>query len=305
MIWDGRGPLGALAPRLVEFTVLAREEHMTRAAQVLRIPQPTLTRRLARLQEELEVALVVRSGRGVRLTPAGEELRRSVERALDLLERGLQQVLLDADPAHGRIALGFVHTLGPVVIPRVLQEFRGAHPGVRFELHQEGHDAMLAGLRAGHIDLCLTSPIPEDPDLAAHALSEQRLTCLMPAGHPLAQRRQLALADLVGEVFVGLKPGYGIRRITDGWCRDAGFTPRLAFQGDDIDTVRGLVAAGLGIALLPEDPGHIPPGAVEVEIVPGATRTIGLVWPRERPESVPVALFREFLLARGSVLLAG
>jgi DNA-binding transcriptional LysR family regulator len=297
------GPVAALAPRLVEFAVLAHELHMTRAAEVLGIPQPTLSRRMARLEQDLGAALLVRSGRRVWLTAAGKALHRSVDEAGEELDRGLQRILLDADPQRGRVALGFVHTLGPVVVPRLLQEFRARHAGIRFELHQEGHDTMLSGLRAGVIDVCLTSPMPEHADLSTRPLADQRLVCLVPADHPLAQQRTVDLAELAAESFVGLKPGYGVRRITDDWCRRSGFTPRLTFEGDDIDTVRGLVAAGLGLALLPAEPGRVPSGTTEVPVVPEATRTIGVVWPRERPESPPVRLFREFLIDRGAALL--
>ncbi|MGY2064982.1 LysR family transcriptional regulator [Blastococcus sp. SYSU DS0619] len=297
------GPVAAIAPGLVEFTVLARELHMTAAAERLEMPQPTLSRHLARLERELGVALLIRSGRRMRLTPEGQVLRDSVEQALGELGRGVQRVLLDVDPGRGRVDLGFMHTLGPVVVPRLIQEFRELRPGIRFELHQEGHETLLARLRAGIIDVCLTSPMPEDPELATRPLCEQELVCLLPRGHALAGRRALRLAELAGEPFVGLKPGYGIRRITDEWCGRAGFAPRLMFQGDDIDTVRGLVAAGLGVALLPREPGRLPSGTVEVAVTPRASRTIGVVWARTVPETPPVALFRTFLLERGSALL--
>jgi DNA-binding transcriptional LysR family regulator len=296
-------PVAAIAPRLTEFAVLAHELHVTRAAEVLGIPQPTLSRRMARLEQELGIALLVRSGRRVWLTAAGQALRQSVEDAVEVLDRGLRHVLLDADPGRGRVDLGFMHTLGPVVVPRLLQEFRTRHPGIRFELHQEAHDTMLTRLRAGTIDVCLTSPLPEEPDLSTRPLSVQRLVCLLPAGHALAGRHRLALGELAGESFVGLKSGYGIRRITDEWCHRAGFTPRLTFQGDDIDTVRGLVAAGLGLALLPREPGRLPVGTTEVPVTPEAARTIGVVWPRDRPATPPVTLFREFLIDRGGALL--
>jgi DNA-binding transcriptional LysR family regulator len=296
--------LAALAPRLVELAVVAREQHVTRAARKLGTPQPTLSRRIARLEEELGVELLARPGRQVRLTAGGRTLWAAVERALDELDHGLHQVLDDTSPDRGRVAVGFLHTLGPVVVPRILREFRALHPGIRFDLVQDGHDVMLARLREGTVDVCLTSPVPDDPAFAAHPLQEQRLTALVPAGHPLAARPRLRLGQLSGETFVGLKPGYGIRRITDAWCIGAGFTPQLAFAGDDIDTVRGLVAAGLGLALLPAEPDRPLAGTVEVAVSPGATRTIGVVWARERQQTPPGALFRAFLQQAGPDLMS-
>lgn len=295
--------LAALAPRLVELATVAREQHVTRAARVLGTPQPTLSRRITRLEEALGVELLTRSGRQVRLTSSGRTLWTAVERALDELDRGLQQVVGDTSPDRGRVAVGFLHTLGPVVVPRILREFRVLHPGIRFDLVQEGHDVMLARLRDGTIDVCLTSPLPDDPAFTARPLQVQQLAALVPSAHPLAARRRLQLGQLADEVFVGLKPGYGLRQITDTWCRSAGFTPQLAFAGDDVDTVRGLVAAGLGLALLPAEPHRTQAGTVEVPVVPGASRTIGVTWAHDRPQTPPEALFREFLLQVGPRLL--
>lgn len=270
---------------------------------MLGTPQPTLSRHIARLEAELGVELLARSGRQVRLTASGRTVCTAVERALDELDRGLQHVLGDTSPDRGRVAVGFLHTLGPVVVPRILREFRVLHPGIRFDLLQEGHDVMLARLRDGTVDVCLTSPLPDDPAFATHPLQKQRLAALVPVGHPLAARRRLQLRELSGETFVGLKPGYGLRRITDAWCLRAGFTPQLAFAGDDIYTVRGLVAAGLGLALLPSEPDRPQAGALEVAVSPGATRTIGVTWASERPQTPPAALFREFLLRAGPQLM--
>lgn len=299
-----RSLLAALAPRLVELAAVAREQHVTRAARTLGTPQPTLSRHIARLEDALGVELLARSGRQVRLTASGRALAAAVERALDELDRGLQQVLGDTSPDRGRVAVGFLHTLGPVVVPRILREFRALHPGIRFDLVQEGHAVMLSRLRDGTVDVCLTSPLPDDPAVTVHPLVQQRLAALVPSGHPLARRRRLDLARLSGETFVGLKPGYGLRQITDAWCLAAGFAPQLAFAGDDIDTVRGLVAAGLGLALLPAEPDRPLVGTTQIAVSPARARTIGVAWAADRPETAPVALFREFLTQEGPALMA-
>lgn len=301
---DSSDLLAALAPRLVELAAVAREQHVTRAARALGTPQPTLSRHIARLEAQLGVELLARSGRQVRLTSSGRTLWTAVERALDELDRGLQQVLGDTSPDRGRVVMGFLHTLGPVVVPRILREFRTLHPGIRFDLVQEGHDFLLSRLRSGTIDVCMTSPLPDDLAFAARPLQEQHLAALMPASHALAGRRRLRLAELSGETFVGLKPGYGLRHITDEWCMQAGFSPHLAFAGDDIDTVRGLVAAGLGLALLPSEPARASSGAVEVPVTPARTRTLGVVWAADRTTTPPAARFREFLVREGPSLIA-
>jgi DNA-binding transcriptional LysR family regulator len=136
-------------------------------------------------------------------------------------------------------------------VPIILRDFPASHPDVAFALVQDSHDTMLAKLRASTIDLCLTAPPPDEPGLRTRTLDRQHIALVVPRGHRLARRRRIRLADVADETFVGLEPGYGLRRITDEYCRQAGFEPRLAFEGQEIDTLLGLVATGLGVALLP------------------------------------------------------
>jgi DNA-binding transcriptional LysR family regulator len=292
-----------LAPRLAYFAGVARTEHVTRAARELNVPQSTLSRAMVRLEQDLGVDLFARHGRTVSLTTAGRTFLASVERALAEIERAAEEVRADADPATGKVTFGFLHTLGAETVPGLLHAFRADHPRVRFSLVQDYNEAMLERLRTGELDLCLTSPVPDAPDLAARRLDEQRLRLVVPADHRLAARRRIRLAEAVEENFVTLEPGYGLRRITDDLCREAGFEPRIAFEGEEAETLRGLVAAGLGVALLP--PPTVPrPGVVELTVTaPKAVREIGVAWLADRQDTPPVAAFKRFLLSRRGDLL--
>ncbi|MFD7902900.1 LysR family transcriptional regulator [Kitasatospora sp. NPDC059747] len=296
-------PAVQLAPRLAQFAAVARLEHVTQAAAALGMPQPTLSRSVARLEEELGVELLARQGRTVRLTRAGRLLLASVERALAEVERGAEAARAEADPSVGRVAFGFLHTMGTDAVPALLRDFRVAHPQVRFQLVQDYVGAMLERLLDGELDLCLVAPLPDDPAFAARPLDEQRLHLVVQADHRLAGRRRIRLAEVAEETFVGLEEGYGLRAITDGFCAEAGFVPRLAFEGEEAETLRGLVAAGLGVALLP--PALVPrPGVVELEVTaPRTRRAIGLAWAAGRPLTPPVRAFRDFVLSRRGRLL--
>jgi DNA-binding transcriptional LysR family regulator len=292
-----------LAPRLAYFAAVARTEHVTRAAQETGVPQSTLSRALVRLEQDLGVDLFARRGRTVSLTPAGRTFLTSVERALGEIGRAAEEVRADADPATGKVAFGFLHTMGAETVPALLHTFRAEHPRVRFTLVQTYGEAMIEGLRAGDLDLCLTSPVPDDPDLFTRRLDEQKLRLVVPVDHRLADRRRIRLAEAADEIFVTLEPRYGLRRITDGLCAEAGFRPRVAFEGEEAETLRGLVAAGLGVALLPPPP--VPrPGVVELTVTaPRAVREIGVAWLEGQPDTRPVAAFKKFLLSkRGSLL---
>ena len=207
-----------LAPRLAYFAGVARTEHVTRAAQEMNVPQSTLSRSMARLEQDLGVDLFARHGRTVSLTPAGRTFLASVERALAEVERAAEEVRADADPATGKVAFGFLHTMGAETVPGLLHAFRADHPRVRFSLVQNYGEAMLERLRAGELDLCLTSPVPDAPDLVARRLDEQKLRLVVPADHSLAGRRRIRLAEAADETFVTLEAGYGLRRITDDLC---------------------------------------------------------------------------------------
>jgi LysR family transcriptional regulator, transcription activator of glutamate synthase operon len=280
--------LAALAPRLHQFVAVARAEHMTRAADEIEVPQSTISRGIARLEDDLGVALFVRAGRTVRLTRDGRTLLRYAERALSELAAAGREIRGDADELHGRVGLAFLSALGAAVVPRLLREFRASHPGVRFDLVQGAHALLLDRLRAGEVDLALTSPLPDESGFVAEPLGEEELLLAVPADHPLAARSGgVALAEAAEEPFVAIMPGFGLRGAVDAWCRQAGFVPRLAFEGADVETLRGLVCAGLGVALLPPA-AHPVAGVVELPVTePRTTRTIGVVWMRGRPLTPP------------------
>jgi DNA-binding transcriptional LysR family regulator len=295
----GDAVVDAIAPWLRQFAVVAREQHLTRAAELLGVPQPTLSRAMSRLEAELGVALFTRPGRSIRLTRHGSALLGTAERTVAMLAATLGAITGEADPARGRVALGFLHTLGGEMVPGLLRDFRAARPLVRFGLVQDNAQGLLARLRAGEIDLCLTAPLPDGPEVRARALAEQRIDLFVPAGHRFAGRRGIRLAEAAAEDFIAMEPGYGLRAITDELCRAAGFEPRIAFEGEEADTARGLVGAGLGVSLLPVTGSALTdPAVVALRITePRAARTVGIAWLAGRPLAAPAAAFRDFALA--------
>jgi DNA-binding transcriptional LysR family regulator len=289
----------ALAPRLALLRALAAERNVTRAAQRLGVPQPTVSRWLAALTDEVGSPVAVRDGRGIRLSRAGEYLADAADHALSVLEGGCRRAIEELDPERGQVVLAFLHTMGESRVPALLRPFRRAHPGVRFTLLQGAQEDVLDRVRTGTADLALTSPPPASSEFEHASLDDQPLVATLPAGHRLAGRGQVRLAQLAGEPFVGMKRVHGLRLITDVLCRAAGFTPELAFEGEEVDTVRGLVAAGLGVAILPVAEQALPQGVVEVPLTPPASREIVLVWAAGRPLEPAARAFREFAAGRG------
>ncbi|ANY05352.1 LysR family transcriptional regulator [Pseudonocardia sp. HH130630-07] len=294
----------SFAPALYRFVAVAQEGHLTRAAERIGVGQPTLSRAVARLEDEIGVALFQRVGRGLRLTRAGRILLPRAETALAELSTAAAELAGDADPHTGRVAFGFLGTLGPEVVPRILRGFRDRHPRVRIELVQNRHAVLLDRVRAGSVDLALTSPMPDDdPDLVGTALAEEELRLGVPAGHRLATRTGVDLAEVADEPFLLFARGYGLRGTVEAWCATAGFRPRAAFEGGETGTLRGLVGAGLGVALLPVGPDA--PGVVQVPVrSPRTVRTLGMVHAAHDRPTPPVRDLRAFVLEHGARLLA-
>ncbi len=285
-----------LAPTLALLRAVAEERHVTRAAQRLGMPQPSVSRALARLGAELGNPVVVREGRRVRLTHTGELLADAASETLRTLDAGCRAVVEELDPERGRVALGFQHTMGTRLVPEMIRSFHAEHPTVRFRLVQGARDDMLTRMQAGEIDLCLVSPLPDEEEFDCAAVRDEPLFAVLHARHRFAERARLDLAELGDDDFIATRVGYGLRQIFTDLTEDAGFVPRLAFEGEEVDTVRGLVAAGLGVALLPAaDTGPIP-GTVEIPLDPPAGRTVGLAWATRHPAPPAVRAFRDFIL---------
>ncbi|WP_017568852.1 LysR family transcriptional regulator [Nocardiopsis halotolerans] len=296
-----------LAPRLRMIQAIATTEHITQAAEALGIPQPTLSRSLARLQQELGMDLLQRTGRGVRLTRAGKLLLPHAERALADLRQATTEL---TDARAGRVALTFLPTLGVEVVPTLLRDFRTDHPHVRFTLTQEPWAQSLHRLTQGKADLALTSPLPSDPALTSATLHTQALRLVVPEHHPLAHtpHTPTPVTAAAGGEFILLKPGRGVRHLTNQITEHAGITPRVAFEADDISTARGLVAAGLGVSILPARPKGPLNGTVELPLHgTDARRPIGLAWPRQGAgggyEPPAVTLFRDHVRRVGPHLI--
>lgn len=294
----------SLAPGLHRFVAVARDGNLTRAAERIGVGQSTLSRAVARLEADLGVALFHRAGRGLRLTAAGRALLPRAEAALAELDAALDALAADTDPAAGRVALGFLGTLGTEAVPRLLRGFRETRPRVRIELVQVPHAELLDRVRAGTVDLALTSPLPAEPGLAATALAEEELRLAVPEAHPLAAGGgPVDLAAAAGEPFLLFAPGYGLHATVLAWCRQAGFTPRAAFEGGETATLRGLVGAGLGVALLPHGPDV--PGVVQLPVrSPRTVRTLGMVHADGDRPAPPVAALRSHVVTHAPRLLA-
>ncbi|GAA0935662.1 LysR substrate-binding domain-containing protein [Nonomuraea longicatena] len=262
---------------LRQFLVVARLEHLSRAADELRVAQPSLSRTVARLESELGTPLFDRAGR-LRLNDAGRLFAGYVERSLGELDAGVRAVAEAAGAGFGTVRLAaetFFTLTGP------LAAFKRAHPQVEVEIHQLGAEEMSRRLRAQDVDLCVASqPIPAE-GLTAVRLLDEPVWLVAPLGHPLAGRTSVSVEDLADQPFVTTRRGHWQRRVLDRLFATKDLTPRIVCEGDEPGAVQALVTAGLGLTLTPEMARRSPISAPVAWIAvdsPECHRTLTLLW---------------------------
>jgi LysR family transcriptional activator of glutamate synthase operon len=273
---------------------------LTEVADLFMVSQPGVSRALTRLEVEVGAPLLAKSGRVLRATHAGAVFKRHVDTLLHQLDDGLAAVDELVEPETGTVRLGFQPSFGAWLVPRLVSGFREQHPRVRFEL-EPLDDASEAALLLGEaVDLAITASRPGDPSLGWDRLLQQRFLLAVPPGHRLADREEVSLVEAAEESFVMLRSSWGLRRTTDDLCRDAGFVPEVAFEGHDLLVVRGLVAAGLGVALVPSADAESASSLAGERLLrltdEGAYRDVGLATSRTRRLLPSADLFRDYVL---------
>jgi LysR family transcriptional regulator, transcription activator of glutamate synthase operon len=285
--------------QLQYFIKVARKEHVTQAAEELHVAQSAVSRQIHLLEEELGVHLFEQKGRKLHLTAAGHLFLKRVEGIMEQLESAVDEVLEFADPEAGEIRIGFPHSLGISMLPSVVAEFRRNHPKVKFRLKQGTYNRLIKGVIDGDVDLAFISPFPENHDfVSGELILEEELFAVLPPGHPLAGLDEIRLEQLKDDPFVMFSDQYSLKEIVMKACLKAGFTPKVGFEGEETDTIRGLVAAGMGVGLLPGmalvEVSPLMP--VKVRITePRVTRSIGLIQRRGEKLTHIAEKFRSFL----------
>ncbi|TQM69284.1 DNA-binding transcriptional LysR family regulator [Actinomadura hallensis] len=275
---------------------VARLGSMTAAARSLAYTQPAVSHHIARLEAEAGTPLVVRHGRGVRLTEAGRILVEHVEDVLARMADAEEQIAAIAGLRAGRVRVAAFPTAAGGLLPDALARLRARAPGVTVTVEDAEPEQALAALRAGDADVAVVFRYPYNPPdtdgrLREVVLGEDPVRVLVPAGHPVASARRPRLADLAGETWAS-----GCARCRDHlrWaCRRAGFTPDIAFATEDHVAVQRLVARGLAVAALPRLALglHAEPGVARPPVAgTGARRIAALVPAGPRPPAVAALL---------------
>ena len=239
------------------FVAVAEEGHITRAAERLGMQQPPLSQQIRAIERELDVQLFLRRPRGVVLTEAGRAFLKEARATLAQLDHALETTRRTARGEQGRLSLGMTPTapFHPLV-PRTVREFRENFPRVLVTLEEALSDRLLKRLRAERMDVAFIRNTVTDPSgLVITPLLDEIMVAALPSGHVLAlggDEVPLEVASLAGEVFILIgPPGSGIHDRTVAACQAAGFNPRVGQVAPRITSTLGLIAAGLGVSMVP------------------------------------------------------
>jgi len=226
------------------------------AAEALNFTQSAVSQHVAALERESGTRLVERGSRGVRLTEAGSALVTHADAILARIACAEEELAAIAGLRGGRLRLACFQSAGATLVPRAVAAFHERHPAVELGMVEAEPDEAGAGLKGGDIDLALVydfEAIPGmlDPELEKAHLIDDPYDAILPSGHDLADRPQLRLGDLAQQPWIASTSTCGCRQITERACQDAGFEPRIAFEADETLAAQALVAAGVGVTMLP------------------------------------------------------
>jgi LysR family transcriptional regulator, transcription activator of glutamate synthase operon len=281
------------------FMEVAKREHVTEAAEALHVAQSAVSRQIFNLESELGVDLFIREGRSVKLTPIGKIFLERMKHAINVIDYAKREVEEYSDPEKGTIRIGFPNSLAAYTLPTVIYAFREQHPQVKFQLKQGSYRELIDGVINGEFNMALLGPVPkQEKKVISHTLFTENIVALLPFNHPLANKRSIKLRQLEAESFILLPEGYILRDIIFDASYQIGFKPNVSFEGDDIDTLKGLVSAGLGITLIPEITlvDCMPRSTVRIPVIePSITRTVGVIIPNERKLLPTEKIFCDFL----------
>jgi DNA-binding transcriptional LysR family regulator len=279
------------------FVAVATERHFTKAARSLSIAQPSVSRGVRVLEEELGTPLFHRMKGNVGLTAAGEVLLPWARRVLADVDGAALEVRELGDLLRGRLAVGATPSLATTLLPPALARFHERYPRIELVLHEAGSRDLVRELEQGALDVALVILPLRHEILETTPLIREELVVAAAPDHALASRSRIAIADLRGVPLVMFRDGYDLRATTIAACRRAGFEPTFALEGGEMDGVLRLAAAGLGVAVVPSlvvDPA----GSLRaIRLAEPLTRTIGFANRRDRRPSRGAREFVEMVRA--------
>lgn len=285
--------------QLAYFVAVAEARHFTQAAERMRVAQPSLSKQIKALEDDLGARLFSRARGNVTLTAAGEALLPLARRILADADTARQEVAQLAGLRRGRVRLGATPSLCAGLMADALARFHRSYPGIELMVEEGGSRDLIRALARGQLDLSLIiMPLQsDDPSLVTEEILRENLVVVSPS-HEQIKGPYLRIEDLRGRPMVMFRRGYDLREATLAACRQAGFEPRFAVQGGEMDAVLRFVEAGLGVAVVPSMVLDGRPGLLGTPLAPpGLSRTIALAHRKDVEPTRAAQAFRETLLS--------
>ncbi|MCG5216733.1 LysR family transcriptional regulator [Streptosporangium sp. KLBMP 9127] len=284
--------------QLAYFVAVAEARHFTQAAERMRVAQPSLSKQIKALETELGAPLLSRARGNVTLTAAGEALLPLARRMLADADTARREVGELAGLRRGRVRLGATPSLCAGLLADALARYHRDYPGVELLVEEGGSRDLVRDLARGQLDLALIIlPLhSSDPSLVTEEILNESLVVVSPSNAP-ARKPYLRIEELRGRPMVMFRRGYDLREATLAACRQAGFEPRFAVEGGEMDAVLRFVEAGLGVAVVPSMVLDGRPGLTGTPLAPpGLRRTIALAHRKDVEPTRAAHAFRATLL---------
>ncbi len=280
------------------FVAVAELGHFTRAAERCFVAQPSLSQQIGKLERELGKPLFDRLGRVVRLTEAGRTLYEQAVTILASVEEAKRQVAGGAGEQAGVVSVGAIPTVAPFLLPGLASAYQRSHRGSRVIIYEDLTAHVIENCLRGELDVGVLALPVSDPRLHVEALFEEELLLALPAGHPLTKKRKVTVEDLNGQAFILLSEMHCLGEQIVSFCNQESCSPFMVCRSAQLLTVQELVSVGHGVSLLPEMAcQHDRQSRRVYRRLSGTapTRTLGMVWHKQRYQQPPVRRFVEMM----------
>jgi LysR family hydrogen peroxide-inducible transcriptional activator len=277
---------------------VARERHFGHAAQTCFVSQPTLSVAVKKLEEELGVTLFER-GPEVSVTPAGQKIVEQAQRVLEEAARVKELAAAGRDPLAGALRLGAIYTIGPYLLPKLIPILRRSAPGMQLHIQENFTHRLAESLKSGEVDVILIALPFDEPGIETRAVYDEPFFVAVPKGHPWEGRKRITSEELTQESLLLLGEGHCLRDQVLEFCHN----PRTrAIEGGSLETIRQMVASGVGVTVLPATAVNAGAGGSDlIRILPFArpvpSRRVALAWRRSFPRPAAIEALRKAILA--------
>ncbi|OGA15486.1 MAG: LysR family transcriptional regulator [Betaproteobacteria bacterium RIFCSPLOWO2_02_FULL_66_14] len=282
---------------------VARERHFGRAAETCFVSQPTLSVAIKKLEQELGVVLFERGTGEVSVTPVGQKIVEQAQRVLEDASRIRDLAATGHDPLAGTLRLGAIYTIGPYLLPRLVPILRRTVPSMQLHIQESFTHRLAESLKQGEVDVIVVALPFEEPGCQALPVYDEPFLVAVPVGHPWEKRRQIAADELNKESLLLLGEGHCLRDQVISFCGTkgrSGFARSL--EGGSLETIRQMVAGGVGITVLPSTSTAAGSAAEDLIRVrpfarPVPQRRIAIVWRKSFPRPQAIEAIRQAILA--------